>query len=261
MATYHCKSLQPQVEGEDPVHARQELIPGWDQHALYSATVAQVGAGGLGSEFGQGVVRKGVGRLKIYDPDTVELSNLNRQHFFEQDIYHNKALSLAKNLSRQGHLGTEIWGIPMSIQQAVALNKDVSCYVAVCLPDNNDARVFCAEYFGKLGIPVVFQGISGDAEYGYTFVQQPGGPCIACLFPNIQDPKPRMSCRKVAAAGDIAHMISGPALYAVDSLLMKRTRNWNYRESHLAGFVPDVSRTIEKRTGCPLCAKLEHRSQ
>ena len=48
------------------------------------------------------------------------------------------------------------------------------------------------------------------------------------------------------AFGDILKVIGGLALYAVDSLLMERPRNWNLRYVFLAGFIEDAHRIVEK---------------
>jgi len=54
--------------------------PGTHQK-LKSARVAIAGAGGLGSNIAVSLARLGVGELLIVDHDTVEPSNLNRQHY------------------------------------------------------------------------------------------------------------------------------------------------------------------------------------
>ena len=89
---------------KENVFDRQSRIPGFDQVKLTSATVVLIGAGGLGGEIGEGLARKGIGRIKILDADVVEPSNLNRQFFFKENIYKNKAVSLAENLSYFGKM-------------------------------------------------------------------------------------------------------------------------------------------------------------
>ena len=49
-----------------------------------------MGAGGLNEEVGGSLARKGTGCLKIFDHDTVELSNLDRQRSWEGDLYKNR---------------------------------------------------------------------------------------------------------------------------------------------------------------------------
>ena len=66
--------------------------------ALHNARVAVVGLGGLGSNIAVALTRLGVSNLYLYDFDKVELSNLNRQYYFLDDIVQYKADALVKHL-------------------------------------------------------------------------------------------------------------------------------------------------------------------
>ena len=72
-------------------------VPGTTEKLLKS-TVGIAGCGGLGSNAAVALARAGVGRLILVDPDTVELSNLNRQHFFQSDVGRVKVEALADHL-------------------------------------------------------------------------------------------------------------------------------------------------------------------
>lgn len=52
------------------------------QQKLSDARVAVAGLGGLGSNVAVQLARTGVGHLHLIDYDCVDLSNLNRQHYF-----------------------------------------------------------------------------------------------------------------------------------------------------------------------------------
>ena len=65
---------------------------------LQAAKVAIVGLGGLGSNVALWLARLGVGKLLLYDFDKVELSNLNRQYYFLEDVGQYKAISLLRHL-------------------------------------------------------------------------------------------------------------------------------------------------------------------
>ena len=54
--------------------------------------------GGLGSNAAVALVRAGVGKLIIADFDKVELSNLNRQHYFQSDLGKKKTEALRDHL-------------------------------------------------------------------------------------------------------------------------------------------------------------------
>ena len=65
---------------------------------LHTAKVAIVGLGGLGSNVALWLARLGVGQLLLYDFDKVELSNLNRQYYFLEDVGQYKATALLRHL-------------------------------------------------------------------------------------------------------------------------------------------------------------------
>lgn len=234
---------------------RQELITGFCQEKLTRATSSLVGGGGLGGNVAQGLCRKGVGRLRIFDHDVVEHTNLNRQHFFAPDIGQNKACCLARNLAPHCHAGTTLEGWPMSFEDAVAVEADLSADFVVCGVDNAASRVAVSQYYRPLGTPVIFVNVDMLAESGHIFIQEstPNTPCFGCAFPNSLAPR-KAPCF-VPASMDILNVTAGLALYAIDSVLMDRKRNWNYRRIHLAGFAPDVMLNIERNPQCPLCSK------
>lgn len=67
---------------------------------LQQAKVAIVGCGGLGSNIALELTRAGIGSLHLIDFDRVELSNLNRQQYFLEDVGSYKVEALAKYLKR-----------------------------------------------------------------------------------------------------------------------------------------------------------------
>jgi len=251
-ARHITKRLAPPV-GEDPVHDRQCRVPGFSQRRLNRAGVVLVGAGGLGGEVGQGLVRKGVGALTILDYDFVEPSNLNRQRFFARDLRRRKAIALADNLAAEATDNSLIIGHALSFEEAVERGVDLEGDVVVCGVDNNATRLAVSRRFLG-GRPLVFLGVDELADHGYVFVQERGGPCFACLYPHALE-EHGGQCPKVGATYDILKVLAGIALYAVDFLLMARARSWNFREVSLAGFAPDVRRMVEARDGCPVCSR------
>lgn len=58
------------------------------------------GVGGIGSNVAVNLVRSGVTCLKLTDCDRVELSNLNRQFYFADQVGKNKVDMLRQNLTR-----------------------------------------------------------------------------------------------------------------------------------------------------------------
>ena len=202
---------------------RQRKIAGFDQEIFSKRSILCIGAGGLISHVAPTLVRKGIGRITLLDDDVVEASNLNRQRFYINDVARNKALALAENLERECIAATEIRGIGFRFEEAVAHEIDLSCDVVVCGVDNNPARVAASRYFRAKGTPVIFTGVSRDGDCGYVFIQEKQGPCIGCLYPDMADDD-RYPCPGTPAIADILQAVGSFAVYAVDTLVMKRLR-------------------------------------
>ncbi len=230
---------------------RQKKIPGFDQEVFSKSSVVCIGAGGIISQIAPTLVRKGIGRITLLDDDIVEVSNLNRQRFYEQDLGQNKALALAENLQRECIAETEIRGYAFRLEEALATGLDLSCNLAICGVDNNPARVAASQHFRARGVPVIFTAVSRDGDHGYVFVQDKDGPCIACLFPDMADDD-RYPCPGTPAVADILQVVGAMAVYAVDTLLISRPRFWNYRRLLLSTGASDTAVQIPVRQGCRL---------
>ena len=86
---------------EEKIALQQALHKGLtaeQSQRLHTAKVAIVGLGGLGSNVAMWLARLGVGQLLLYDFDKVELSNLNRQYYFLEDVGQYKATALLHHL-------------------------------------------------------------------------------------------------------------------------------------------------------------------
>jgi molybdopterin-synthase adenylyltransferase len=229
---------------------RQGKIPGFLQARLSSARVLCIGAGGLISFIAPTLARKGVGGLTLLDNDIVELSNLNRQRFYEQDVGKNKAFALAVNLQPECIYNTEIRAYPLRFEEAVADAVELTCDIAVCGVDNNPARIAVSHYFRERAKPVIFAAVSVDADHGYVFVQKAAGPCFKCLFPDASSTD-TLPCPGTPAIADILQLVGGMVVYAVDGVLMHRQMEWNYRRFALASAHFDGAQVLPVRESCP----------
>jgi adenylyltransferase/sulfurtransferase len=247
---YRTKQLQME-NGTSAVTQRQEKLSQFSQKALRDALVCLIGAGGLGGEIGEALVRKGVGELVILDDDVAEVSNLNRQRLYEADLGKNKALCLARNLVNEGFCGTVIRGYALRLEEAIEQGIALSGSVAIVGIDNTPGRVAASRYFRSLAMPVIFTSVSETANNGYVFVQEPGGACFGCLFKDAIDDN-TYPCA-TPAVKDILKVVAGITVYAVDTLLMQRPRSWNYKDVFLDGSIPGRDWLVARREDCTLC--------
>jgi hypothetical protein len=109
--------------------------------------------------------------------------------------------------------------------------------------------VAASRFFRFAAIPVIFTAVSRDGDHGYVFVQDKHGPCIGCLFPDMADDD-RYPCPGTPAVADILQAVGALAVYAVDSLLMARVRDWNYRRISLADWANDGVTVVATREEC-----------
>ncbi len=211
-----------------------------------------IGAGGLISHVAPTLCRKGIGALTVLDDDEVEASNLNRQRFYPGDIGKPKAIQMARHLRRECIQATRLTGHAMRLQETIGRRVDLCCDVALCGVDNNPTRVLASKHFRQLDIPIVFLAVSAQADHGYVFVQDVDGPCFGCLFPDALDDE-RYPCPGTPAIADILQIVGGLAVYAIDSCVMKREREWTYRSVWLPSGAWDASRPVARNPDCAIC--------
>lgn len=248
-----CQTLKPENPvDEKPVEDRQKRVPGFSQDTLSRLIVLLGGAGALGGEIAEGLVRKGVGTLIILDFDTVSLTDLNRQFFFAQDLHQPKAWALARNLAPHGAMGTRIIAHNLSFENAHEGGIDLQSDVIVSAVDNAQTRVAITRFSLKRRVPAVFGGASVTADYANLFVQEVNGPCYICAFPG-EASGDRTPCPGSPAIKDLFKGLACLALYAVDSLFMERLRTWNLHSLCPADATFTRSGRVERLPECPVC--------
>lgn len=227
------------------VFDRQGRAPGVNPLGLRDIHVVLVGMGGINSVVGQALCRKGVGRITGIDGDSFDATNLNRQLCYRRDIGKNKAIRGGKNMRPHAVAGTEITAYGHYFEDLMAMGIKVEADVFVCGVDNNAARLAVADYCNERGIPCIHIAVDLKAEAYSVMIQEPGGATLRDAFPDL-DPNSVLPCR-VPAVLDPIMAASGYALYGLDAVLQSRPIDWNLRIGHLAGFVPDIVKTVQRQ--------------
>ncbi len=250
--TYKTKPLDESKWSD--LNFSQEKIAGFFLDIYQKVSVLLIGAGAIGFLVGLGLVRKGIGIIDNLDDDVVELKNLTRQLFSPKDVGKNKAISAARILSEQGFFKTTIRGYPYRFQEALEMVMDFSGYdVIICGVDNNPTRISVSEYCQKNRIPAIISGVSRDGNLMYCAVQEPGKACFGCIMPHaINDDSYPCNLPGII---DIIQVVSGFTVYALDTILMGRYREWNVKMISLDGSVPDSSMLVHKNPNCELCSR------
>ena len=140
---------------------------------LRTVRVGIIGAGGLGSNCAMHLVRSGFADLVLADPDTVEPSNLNRQHFTLAQIGRPKVLALRDNLMAVN---------PDAVIEAHVLAVDAgdmaeifgSCRAVVEAVDDARTKKLVVETLVPTGCLVVSaSGLGGAGCAGRMVVRRP----------------------------------------------------------------------------------------
>jgi adenylyltransferase/sulfurtransferase len=167
-------------------YERQIMLPEWGeegQEKLSKAKVAVAGAGGLGSAILSYLAVAGVGRIRVIDGDTVELSNLNRQILHsEKDIGRKKVDSAREGLqSLNPHIQIEAIGEIITDDNVFEMVGD---YPIVDALDNLPARYLLNRVAVKKNLPLFHGAVYGFEGRATTII--PGKtPCIKCLYKDV----------------------------------------------------------------------------
>ncbi|MCK5838684.1 MAG: sulfur carrier protein ThiS adenylyltransferase ThiF [Bacteroidales bacterium] len=93
-------------------------------------TIGIAGCGGLGSNCAVALARVGIGKLIIADFDTIELSNLNRQYYFLDQVGQKKCFALKDNIARiTRNTVVEAYDIKLSSTEIIDLFHDCDVIV------------------------------------------------------------------------------------------------------------------------------------
>ena len=231
-------------------YARQLVLPEWSeaaQLALGDASVLVVGAGALGSPVATYLAGAGVGRLGIVDDQTVELSNLHRQHLhFTPDVGVPKAHSAAAKL---GFLNPEVVVEPYQARFDAAM-LEAQDLVVDCT-DSFAARYAVNAACCAAGVPLVEAGVVGMT--GLVMAVRPGETaCYRCAFPT--EPAGAPSCAEAGVLGPAAGVIGSiQALEALKLLAGLPALTDAFLQVDLATL--DFLRVkVRRRADCPDCA-------
>jgi len=201
-------------------YARHVVLPqvgGVGQRKLKAASVAVIGAGGIGSAVIPALAGAGVGQLTIVDDDVVELGNLHRQPLFrERDAGYSKAdlaLQFVQRLNHfvkatpvQAHIGAENAGELLSGHDLVIDGSD-----------NFATRLAVSDACVALGIPLLsaaavqFQGQVGLFR---------GQPCYRCFVGDAFDADDCDNCAELGVLGALTATVgSFAALLAINAIV------------------------------------------
>lgn len=174
----------------NPVHARQVLAFGREgQQRIAAASAAVVGAGGTGSITVEQLIRLGVGRIILVDPDRIEASNVSRVFGSVHSDIAARTMKVealgrwAAQISR----GTRVEAYARSVLAPEVAAKLREADVIFGCTDNHASRSLLNQMSYQYLIPYIDMGnriaarenrVTGGS--GRVVVMTPLAPCLWC---------------------------------------------------------------------------------
>lgn len=239
-------------------YARQIVlkeIGGAGQARLKAASVAVIGAGGIGSPVIQYLAAAGIGRLTIVDDDQVELSNLQRQMIFDAAMTGRPKAAEAGLAARRLNPLIRVAAHQVRIDAANAADLLGDADVVVDGCDNFPTRLAVADAALALRLPLVSAAVGQfEGQLAVYRGWESDRPCYRCFVGDTPD-RDEQSCAEAGVLGPVTGMLGSlAALEAiraivpfgddpVGKLLLVDLLAWRFR-----------TLTLPKDPGCKACA-------
>jgi molybdopterin/thiamine biosynthesis adenylyltransferase len=201
-------------------YARQIVlreVGGVGQNKLKGASIAIIGAGGIGSAVIPALAGAGIGRLTIIDDDVVELANLHRQHLFDEADAGQPKAELAARFVQRLNPNVETASIRERIGHDNAGDLLASHELIIDGSDNFATRLAVSDACVSLGLPLIsaaaiqFQGQVG------LFRRR---PCYRCFVGDAFDADDCDNCAELGVLGALTGMMGNfGALLAINTIV------------------------------------------
>lgn len=226
------------------------------QQAICSARVLIVGAGGLGSPAAIYLAVSGVGKIVLADPDTVDLTNLQRQILHVTQNIGRLKVDSAKEMLLRLNPGVEIETVPLRLdeEQLDGLIQNVD--VVLDCSDNFSTRHAINRVCVQRRKPLVSgAAIRFDGQVSVYDLRRDDSPCYYCLFPEGQEIEevrcatlgvfaPLTGMIGTVQAAETLKLIAGLGTPLTGRLLLLDALQMNWR-----------SVTFGRDPDCPVCGR------
>lgn len=236
-------------------HIILKEIGGVGQQRLRAATVALIGAGGIGSPAIQYLAAAGIGTLRVIDHDAVALSNLQRQTLFgTRDVGTSKVVAAAQAVARlNSGVRVEMRRDRLDAVNAKALLHGAEVVIDGC--DNFATRLVVADACLAYRIPLVSAAVGQfEGQLAVYRGWEADRPCYRCFVGGDPD-RPDINCADQGVLGAMTGVMGAmAALEAIRALvpfgedpagklLLADALAFRFR-----------TLTLPKDPGCPACS-------
>lgn len=123
---------------------------------LHGTRVIIFGVGGVGGHAFEALVRSGVGSITVVDPDTVSLTNINRQLLATHSTVGTLKVEAAKARALDINPNIKITALPLFYCEETASEIDLSDYdYIIDAIDTVSAKLHLIESAKKVGTPII----------------------------------------------------------------------------------------------------------
>ena len=170
-------------------YSRQIMLPQIDiegQQRLLESKVLVIGLGGLGSPVSMYLAASGVGQLVLTDPDTVDLTNLQRQIVHSTDTVDALKVESAAQRLTQLNPETDILCLPKALNAEELYEQVTAADVVVDCTDNLASRFAVNRACVQAVKPLV--SAAAIRWEGQISVFHPGeveSPCYQCFYGDV----------------------------------------------------------------------------
>ncbi|MGB1271370.1 MAG: HesA/MoeB/ThiF family protein [Endozoicomonas sp.] len=190
-------------------YSRQIMLSQVDiegQEKLLNARVLILGVGGLGCPAAQYLAGAGAGELVLVDPDTVDITNLQRQLLYaSQDLGLPKVKAAAQRLSAINP-DCHIESIQARLEGDALREQVQKATVVLDCTDNFASRFAINEACVSTETPLVSgAGIRLSGQLAVYDHRQPDAPCYHCLYD--EQSNEELSCSESGILGPVVGTI------------------------------------------------------
>jgi len=202
-------------------HIVLKEIGGEGQRRLLAATVAILGAGGIGAPAIQYLAAAGIGRLRVIDDDRVSLDNLQRQILFGTADVGRPKVEVAGEAVARLDPDVAFVGKAERLTGANAAALLAGADLVLDGSDNYATRLAVSDHCTAARIPLVSAAIGRfQAQIGTFRGWQVDSPCYRCFVGDAFDSEDCDNCAELGVLGAMAGMAGAfAALEAIRAIV------------------------------------------
>ncbi|MDP3008044.1 MAG: molybdopterin-synthase adenylyltransferase MoeB [Methylococcales bacterium] len=240
-------------------YSRQIMLPQIDiagQQQLLNSKVLIVGAGGLGSPAAIYLAAAGVGHITIYDNDTVDLSNLQRQiAHYTADVGTGKAISTRDTLNKLNP-DVKVDAVQQRLEGELLAKEVKNADVVLDCSDNFSTRFAINQACVQQQTPLVSgAAIRFEGQVSVFTSGRNNSPCYNCLYTS--DGEELQNCATNGVIAPITGIVGSMQALEAMKLIMGVGETLTGRLLLIDGLTMEINTMrLRKNAKCPTCADL-----